>query len=87
MTSFDAVSGKEKWRFEAESVLNSAPSISAKDGTIYFGSNDGTIYALNANTGEKYWSFKTKGAISSSPTINDGVVFVSSEDGFLYAVK
>src|SRR6476646_6765717 len=32
------------------------------------------------------WTFKTGGAIFSSPAIAAGIVYVGSSDGFLYAV-
>lgn len=33
------------------------------------------------------WRFQAKGAIFSSPTVHDGVIFVGSEDGQEYAVR
>jgi outer membrane protein assembly factor BamB len=87
MTAFDTKTMKSKWRFEASSTRNSAPSISAKDDIMYFGSDDGKLYAVKVDTGEKLWEFPTKGKIDSSPAIKNGVVYVSSQDGFLYAVR
>lgn len=54
---------------------------------MYFGSDDGKLYAVKVDTGEKLWEFPTKGKIDSSPAIKNGVVYVSSQDGFLYAVR
>ncbi|MEM2130685.1 MAG: NosD domain-containing protein, partial [Candidatus Bathyarchaeia archaeon] len=34
-----------------------------------------------------FWRFKTEGAVTSSPAVADGVVYFSSEDGYLYAVS
>jgi outer membrane protein assembly factor BamB len=87
MTAFDAKTGSPGWRFEAKAGIASAPSISDQDGVIYFGSDDKNIYALNADSGKKLWEYKTGGKISSSPAIQDGVVYVSSQDGFLYAIN
>ena len=36
--------------------------------------------------GELLWRFPTKGAMEASPTVVDGVAYVGSHDGFLYAV-
>jgi len=33
------------------------------------------------------WTFKTGGIIQASPWIGDGVVYISSFDGFVYALK
>jgi eukaryotic-like serine/threonine-protein kinase len=43
-------------------------------------SGDGTLYALNASTGSKIWSYATRD-LESSPTVVDGVVFVGSRNG------
>ena len=56
------------------------------DGSIYFGSADGKLYALNPN-GSQEWSFTTDGPIFSSPAIGaDGTIYAGSYDRKLYAV-
>jgi len=50
------------------------------------GSNDGKLYALDAATGAFKWSYTTGAAISSSPAIISGVVYVGSNNGKLYAL-
>ncbi len=54
--------------------------------TVYVGSNDGTLYAVNATDGTKQWEFTTGGPVESSPTVVDGTVYVGSNDDTLYAV-
>jgi len=66
-------------------VLKSSPVVSG--GIVYIGSLDGYMYALNANTGGIIWQTKTLGPIESSPAIDDGAVFFTSEEptsGALY---
>jgi outer membrane protein assembly factor BamB len=46
---------------------------------------DGTVYALDASTGQKLWSYTTGGFVPSSPTVANGEVYVGSGDGKLYA--
>ncbi|AZK45121.1 PQQ-binding-like beta-propeller repeat protein [Paenibacillus lentus] len=75
-----------KWSFEAGDKIYSTPAIGA-NGTLYVGSYDGKLYALNSKTGKLKWTFKTGGAIASSPTIGaDGTVYIGSGDGKLYAL-
>ena len=50
------------------------------------GSGDNKLYALDAQTGTIQWSYKTNGAIYSSPAIVDGVVYVGSTDNNVYAI-
>ncbi len=54
--------------------------------TVYFGSSDGNLYALNALTGKKKWTYKTGGIIRTSPAICGGKVYIGSWDTFLYAL-
>jgi outer membrane protein assembly factor BamB len=58
----------------------------AWNGAVYFGSGDGNIYALNAETGALKWKFKTGNVVHASPAIADGVLFVGSWDSFFYAL-
>jgi eukaryotic-like serine/threonine-protein kinase len=55
-------------------------------GTVYFGSGDGNIYALNAATGAVQWKFKTGDVVHASPAISGGTLFVGSWDSYFYAI-
>jgi len=75
-----------KWKFETKGDVKSSPAI-AQDGTIYVGSNDCYLYAINPD-GSLKWKFKTGGAIWSSPAIaQDGTIYVGSKDHYLYAIN
>lgn len=57
------------------------------NGVVYVGSRDNLVYALDARTGAKLWSFPTNGEISySSPVIANGVLYIGSNDKSLYAL-
>ena len=74
------------WKFRTASDVNSSPAIGA-DGTIYFGSRDNYLYALNPD-GTLWWKFRTGDAVRSSPAIGeDGTIYVGSDDGYLYAIN
>ena len=67
--------------------MKSSPSI-GPEGTVYFGSNDKKIYALNGQTGEKLWEFETGGLVESSPAIgSEGIVYFGSNDKKVYALN
>jgi eukaryotic-like serine/threonine-protein kinase len=51
------------------------------------GSCDNKLYALNASTGTKKWSYTTGGEIQSSPAVVNGLVYVGSFDQKLYALN
>jgi len=75
------------WEFETESYVASSPAIGA-DGTVYVGSYDKKVYALDGKTGAKKWEFRTGADVDSSPAIGaDGTVYVGSRDHKVYAFK
>ncbi len=62
----------------------SSPLVS--DGIVYFGSGDGHVYALAADTGALVWRFKTGNVVHASPALSDGVLYIGSWDAHLYAL-
>jgi eukaryotic-like serine/threonine-protein kinase len=55
-------------------------------GTVYFGSGDGNIYALDANSGALRWKFQTGDVVHASPALADGMLFIGSWDSYFYAL-
>lgn len=58
----------------------------ALDGVIYFGSDDGNVYALETDAGIQKWSFETDNGVWSTPALFEGVLYVTSLDGTLYVL-
>lgn len=54
--------------------------------SVFFGSSDGNVYALNANTGELKWKFGVKGSFHCSPVLYKNTLYVGSWDANLYAI-
>jgi outer membrane protein assembly factor BamB len=80
------VDGTVKWGYETGNPVYSSPAIGA-DGTIYVGSTDFNLHAINPN-GTLKWKYATGNEIVSSPAIGvDGTIYVGSYDGYLYAVN
>ena len=69
-----------EWTFglqSGRSTNGNTPSLSI-DGTIYIGSSDNRLYAINPDGSEK-WSFDGGNDIDSSPTIgSDGTIYFGS---------
>ena len=72
------------WRYPTGGWVVNAPTVA--DGVVYVGSDDNSLYALDASTGELLWSFETGDVIRSSPTVTGGVVYVGSNDNHVYAL-
>jgi outer membrane protein assembly factor BamB len=75
---------KMKWQFHTKGQVLSSPAV--VDGTLYIGSSDHFLYALDAGTGALKWKFETAGRITSSPAVSAGVVYFGSFDSNFYAV-
>ena len=76
--------GGVQWRVQTGGPVQSTPAVA--NGTVYVGSGDGHLYAVDARTGAERWRFATGHAISSSPGVSAGLVYVGSRDGAYYAV-
>jgi outer membrane protein assembly factor BamB len=74
----------DKWRFETGGVVRSSPAVAG--GTVYVGSSDNTVYALDAATGDKQWAFETGDSAISSPAVADGTVYIGNHDNTVYAL-
>lgn len=72
------------WSFTAVSPIYSSPAV--VNGVVYFaGGDDGYVYALNAKTGIKVWSYDTSNDFSSSPAVANNVVYIGSLNGYVFA--
>ncbi|MBM4042137.1 MAG: hypothetical protein FJ290_26875, partial [Planctomycetes bacterium] len=56
VTALDATTGNEKWRFYADGPVRFAPAFSR--GRLYFVSDDGHLYCLDAASGRQLWRFR-----------------------------
>jgi outer membrane protein assembly factor BamB len=72
------------WRFKTKGKVISSPAVAA--GTVYFGSTDGKMYAVDSLTGGVRWGVATGGPVTSSPLVAAGVVYFGSVDGVFYAL-
>jgi eukaryotic-like serine/threonine-protein kinase len=54
--------------------------------TVYVGSGDGNLYALDAASGTLRWKFRTGNVVHASPAIANGLVYIGSWDSYFYAI-
>ncbi len=72
------------WTFACEDEVRSSPVVS--NGTVYVGSFDHNLYAVDAEEGKFVWKYPSEGVISSSPYVWDELVLFGSEDHAVYAL-
>ena len=74
-----------QWKFHTGGLIISSPVIA--NGSVYVGSTDGYLYAVDVDSGRLKWKFETKARVVSSPAVAGGLVYFSSYDGWFYAVN
>jgi outer membrane protein assembly factor BamB/tetratricopeptide (TPR) repeat protein len=70
----------------ATGAVSGRGAAQASGKTVYVGSNDSKLYAVDAGTGEQEWTFETSESVFSSPTVVDSTLYVGSEGNSLHAV-
>jgi len=85
MYAFNYNTGALLWKLPTGGHILSSTVIAA--GTAYFGSGDGKLYAIGAEsmtTPNIKWTYTTGGPISATPVLGSGgTVYVASQDGNL----
>ncbi|MGZ6322032.1 MAG: outer membrane protein assembly factor BamB family protein [Ktedonobacterales bacterium] len=91
--AFDATRGGKPplWRADVGSALakndtSIASTVAVADGTAYFNSGDGAIYALDVRNGARRWRQPLKSGYTSTPAVSDRTVFVGTTDSKVYAL-
>jgi outer membrane protein assembly factor BamB len=78
-----------RWTFHADNEVNSSPAYGG--GLVYFGTNGGSMYAVNARTGRLVWHsgsysrFGRREQFYATPTVAYGRVYAGNTDGTVYA--
>ncbi len=87
-TGIDPSNGRERWVFPTDGGVYSSPNIgrSMNNTSVFVGSSDNSVYAINEGTGDEIWSTATGDSVDSSPTVKDGSVYIGSDDNHVYAL-
>jgi len=64
--------------------VRSAPLI--VESILYFGGDDGRMYAVDLSNGNILWTFESGGEIRNAPVYYRETIFFSSTNGYLYAL-
>jgi outer membrane protein assembly factor BamB len=77
-------SDRVRWSYDTGSVIDSSASI-GPDGTVYVGSADGVVHAVNYD-GTVKWTYNAGGAASTPVVADAGTLYVGTADGTLHAL-
>ena len=87
LTSFNP-DGGVKWTFPTGNWVDSSPALSKDGNTVYVGSWDNSLYAINCADGSLVWRFETNSYVTSSPAVGlDGRIYFGSMDSIFYALE
>lgn len=92
--------GSLLWQYDTGDPIRSSAALGAgaggePDAIVYFGSGNGRLYALDAHSGARRWSFDTTPAdpelrdrndLNGSPALGETGVFIGGEHGRLWYV-
>jgi outer membrane protein assembly factor BamB len=76
--------------FDADSTITTAPVLA--DGVLYFGTDEGLVFAVDASTGAELWRFDADVAVSADvsivggPAVVPSAVYVVTSEGDVIAI-
>ncbi len=97
--AFDPKTGKKLWQTDLSDIEHKRGFFDSKQSAllnggpvagldkIFYGSENGRIFALNAQTGELVWQAKVKGEIIAAPAVDSGLVVVNTSSGVMEALN
>lgn len=73
----------ELWSVDT-APISTSPVVA--DGVVYAGASEGTVYALDLETGEELWTYDVDANLYYTPTVDDDTVYVAADDDTIRAI-
>jgi len=75
------------WSFQTIPHVDQPPRLTVAYGRVYACSYpERKVYCLNETDGSILWNFQAQGVLGCSPTASEGLLYVPSQGGYLYAL-
>jgi len=85
IVKLDAKTGKLLWKHSLPGRAESSPLVLGD--TVYFGCEDGALYALSTRNGHVRWATPLGGSVKAAPAYDHGTLFVGDYGGYMNAVN
>ncbi len=85
-----AATGDKIWgtpTFLEQTVYNGSTGETVNQDTLFIGSFDNKVYAMNPGDGTVKWEYATEGSVIATPLVFNSTIYVGSFDRNLYALK
>ncbi|MGD0298091.1 MAG: PQQ-binding-like beta-propeller repeat protein [Bryobacteraceae bacterium] len=86
ITAADLPNLKLKWAFGLGETSAARAQPSVAGGRVFFGSEAGTVYSLDARTGCIYWTFQAEGSVTAAPSIEKSSLYFGDQRANAYAL-
>lgn len=80
----DVNSERSFWSGKESALLAGGPVVD--NGKLFIGSENGKLYALNAENGDLLWQSQIKGEIITAPAVDLGILVVNTASGIMKAL-
>jgi eukaryotic-like serine/threonine-protein kinase len=84
--AIDAETGTEIAKFKAGDKIWGTPAVDPVTNTLFIGSYDKKLYALDLTDLKEKWSVTTEGSVVCTPLVDNGTVYFGSFDRNIYAL-
>lgn len=74
-----------KWEFQTGEWVDTAPIV--VENSVYFGSYDGNVYAVDEENGTEIWRYETGQPVLSSPAVSGEYLYVGEMSGALSSLN
>ena len=94
LAAYDKETGKRQWLLRLDKLAVNeqqrspriAGGLAAAYGNLYFGSENGLVYAVSQADGELLWTQRVAGEVLAAPAVDEGKVVVHTSAGNLIAL-
>jgi outer membrane protein assembly factor BamB len=83
VASFEAASGKQRWRVSLNKRLSGG--VGSDGSLVVVASDDGDVFALEAATGALRWRARVSSEVLAAPKLGEGLALVRSADSRIFA--